>query len=277
MTSLHLEHRCEPPRIPVSVNGVELPYDEITREVQHHPAPSPEQAWNAAARALIVRSVLLEEARNKGIEPHPAVGDDGLRETDEEALIRQLIAQQVRTPQSDDESCRRFYEQNTDRFRSSAIYEASHILLAASQNDEEAYSACRAQAQGLCEHLREKPGDFEQLAKEVSDCTSATLGGNLGQLSSGQTTLEFEAAMEKMTPGEISIVPVESRYGLHIIKLLRRIDGKLLPFEAVKDRISAYLSDRVERTAIAQYIARLVFAADVCGIEMPSVQDMRVF
>ena len=50
-------------RVPVRVNGVTIPHDIISREAQNHPAPTPIAAWTAAARALAVRELLLQEAR----------------------------------------------------------------------------------------------------------------------------------------------------------------------------------------------------------------------
>ena len=47
----------------VQVNGVAIARDLIAREVQHHPSRTPAEAWKAAARALVVRELLLQEAR----------------------------------------------------------------------------------------------------------------------------------------------------------------------------------------------------------------------
>jgi peptidyl-prolyl cis-trans isomerase C len=69
---------------------------------------------------------------------------------------------------------------------------------------------------------------------------------------------------------------VESRYGLHIIRLQRRIAGALLPFEAVHECIAAYLTERSQRLAIAQYVARLAAEAKVTGVELASPGDLRV-
>lgn len=277
MTSLHLPDRTRQEPAPVVVNGTEIPLADITREIQYHPADTPEQAWASAARALVVRSLLLAAASSQGLQPDPVASGNEQRETDEESLIRQVIERNVCTPRPDEETCRRFYAANTHRFRSAAIYEASHILLSAPKSDSEAYEACRARARELCSHLQNAPEDFESFATEFSTCSSASLGGNLGQISTGQTTPEFEQALENMEPGDLTSEPVASRYGFHIIKLLRRIDGEQLPFDAVKSRVATYLGERVQRMATAQFIARLVSAAEVSGVSMPSAQDMRVF
>ncbi len=47
----------------VNVNGVTIPRDRVAREAQHHPSRTPLEAWKAAARALVVRELLLQEAR----------------------------------------------------------------------------------------------------------------------------------------------------------------------------------------------------------------------
>ena len=267
----------EVPRAQVWVNGVEIPYDEIAREVQFHPASSPVQAWKAAARALAVRLMLLHEARNKNVVPQPTVDARGLSETEDEAIIRQLIEQEVITPKPDKASCQRYYEQNENRFTSPIIFEASHIFLKAVKSDVTTYLARRAEAERLIERLSDNPCEFGNLALEYSDCPSAQQRGNLGQLQPGQTTPEFESELYSMSPGYISSKPVESRYGIHIIHLHQRIEGRKLPFDAVRDRISNYLRDRVERIAIAQYIARLMSKIEVSGVEMPNSQDMRVY
>jgi len=265
------------PRVPVTVNGVEIPYSEITREVQHHPAPTPEEAWQAAVHALTVRAMLLQEAERLGLCPEPVTDTDGSRETDDEALVRQVIEQQVTVPRPTEADCKRYYKQNRSRFRTPSIVEASHILLSASKEDADSFATRRAEAASCIARLSGKSADFAKVARDLSDCPSAAQGGNLGQLSPGQTTPAFEAALSTMAPGDISTEPVESPYGFHIIHLERRIEGRDLPFEAVETRIANYLMDRVSRTATAQYLARLSTAASITGIDMPDVQDLRVF
>src|SRR3954471_14676369 len=102
----------------VSVNGTVIAREAIAREVQNHPAEKPILAWQAAARALVVRELLLQEAGRLGIEAAPLQDPEGRRETSEEAAMRALIEQAVVTPEPDEAACLRFYEQNRRRFRS---------------------------------------------------------------------------------------------------------------------------------------------------------------
>ena len=86
----------------VKVNGVAIPRDVIAREVQHHPARNPAESLKAAARALVVRELLLQEARRLEVEGEPLSDADGRRETAEEAAVRALVDREVRTPSADD-------------------------------------------------------------------------------------------------------------------------------------------------------------------------------
>ena len=109
-----------------------------------------------------------------------------------------------------------------------------------------------------------------------SACPSKAVGGNLGQLSPGDTAPEFDAALRAMGPGDITTEPVASRFGHHVIRLDRRIEGGQLPFEPVQERIADYLVDRARHTAIAQFVARLNARAEITGVDLPTTADLRV-
>ena len=171
----------------VKVNGIVIPRDAISREAQHHPAGKPIAAWRLATRALVIRELLLQEARRLGVEAAPRTDDAGRRETDEEAMIRGLVEREVATPHPDEETCRRYYDRNRKAFRSPTIYEVAHILFAARQCDAEAFDHASRRAWAALDALRLDPGCFEELARLQSDCPSAAQGGNLGQITCGQT------------------------------------------------------------------------------------------
>jgi peptidyl-prolyl cis-trans isomerase C len=267
---------AQAPRTVVSVNGVVIPHDAIAREVQHHPDRTPVGAWQQAARALAVRELLLQEARRQGLTAEPLTDGDGRRETDEEALIRALVAREVTVPEPDEDACRRYYDQNRRHFRSADLYEASHILIAARCDRPEAFSAARDRAQAILAVLASEPSRFGDLAAAHSGCPSASAGGNLGQLTRGDTTPEFEQALLPLTPGEMTKAPVETRYGFHIIRLDRHVPGRDLPLALVREQIADYLAERVHRTGLAQFIARLAARAEIAGVTLPTTADLRV-
>ena len=257
-----------PSRKVVSVNGRVIPRDMISREAQHHPADKPISSWGEAATALVIRELLLQEAERLSIEAEPRLDEQGRRETDEEARMRALIEQAAPTPIPDDAACRRYFEQNRRRFRTSDLFEVNHILLAADPSDRRQVEEARTRAAAIASILATEPDKFGDLARLHSDCPSAAQGGNLGQIGKGQTVPEFEAALSTMEVGKVAEKPVQSRYGFHIVRVERRIDGRELPFEAVANKIAAYLSKAVERRALSQFVSVLAGRADIVGVEL---------
>jgi peptidyl-prolyl cis-trans isomerase C len=63
---------------------------------------------------------------------------------------------------------------------------------------------------------------------------------------------------------------VLTRYGVHVVKLERKLAGNVLPFEQVRDRIAAYLEENAWRRAMAQYVALLAGQARITGFDMPA-------
>ena len=163
--------RSSAPEI-VAVNETIIASADIAREVQNHEGGSPVIAWEAATRALVVRELLSQRARVLGLMPEPR-SENGLRETDEEALIRMLLEAEVRTPTADEPDCRRYYNANLARFRSPDLYEPLHILFKAPQDDQAAYAVAVERATAALEDVKAAPANFENLARALSNCPSA--------------------------------------------------------------------------------------------------------
>lgn len=246
--------------VPVTVNGVTIPSADIARETQHHEAADPDVAWDLAARALALRELLSQEADRLGIAAEPAEDDEGRRETPQEARLRALVEREVVVPRADEAACRRYYEANRARFRSPALFEVAHILVPRGE-------AAADRARDLIEELAAHPGHFAALAAAHSACPSSRQGGNLGQIGPGQTVPEFEAALAGLPVGTVAPRPVESRYGLHVVRVDRRIEERDLPFELVRDRIADYLEESVHRRALHQYVTILAGRASLAGVE----------
>ena len=121
-----------------------------------------------------------------------------------------------------------------------------------------------------------RPDRFADLARACSACASAGEGGHLGQITAEETTPEFAAALAGLGEGETTAKPVETRYGFHVIRLERRFAGQVLSLASVSARIADYLVERSRRLACAQYIARLVSAAEITGIELAGREALRV-
>lgn len=254
--------------VPVSVNGVTISSADIGRETQHHQSSDPDEAWMLAARALAIRELLSQEAERLGIEAEPLDDGEGRCEAPQEARFRALLEREVVVPRADEAACRRYYQAHLHRFRSPDLFEVAHILLVADPNDPHARDHARQAATALISDLRQAPAGFAAAAAAHSACPSSKQGGNLGQVSTGQTVAEFETALRAMLPGAVHPEPVETRYGLHVVRLDRRIDGQQLPFDLVRQRIADYLDEAVRCRALQQYVSILAAAATVTGVDL---------
>lgn len=253
---------------PVAVNGAVIANADIAREVQNHAEATPKQAWQEATRALVVRELLLQRAHALGLAAAPH-SEDGLRETEEEGLIRALLEAEVHTPTAGEAECRRYYDANPGKFRSPDLFEPQHILFKAARDNAAAYAAALARAEAALAEVQAAPERFDALARAVSDCPSANEAGRLGQIARGDTTPEFESALLSLQPGQICPSPVQTRYGVHVLRLQRKVAGQLLPFEVVGERIAAYLEESAWRRAVTQYVSLLSGQADITGFHMP--------
>ena len=254
--------------VPVSVNGVPISAGDIARETQHHASSDPDECWTLAARALAIRELLTQEAGRLGLVAEPMDDGEGRRETADEARLRALLDREVVVPRAGEAECRRYYERNRGKFRSPDLCEVAHILVAAAPGNADARAAARQTAQALIDDLRGRPDEFAALAAAHSDCPSARHGGNLGQIGPGQTVEEFERALRGMAEGAVHPQAVETRYGLHVVRLDRRVEGRDLPFDLVKGRIAEYLDEAVRRRALQQYVSVLAGRATVTGIDL---------
>lgn len=251
----------------VSVNGTVIPRGDIARETQNHAAGTPVAAWKKAAQALVIRELLRQEAASLGIAAEPLEDDEGRRETADEAAMRALVDREVQVPTADEEICRRYYAQNSARFRSAPLYAVRHILIAAAPGDHDARDAARREGERLADFLANRPEAFADLAAEYSACPSGKVGGNLGQIGPGQTVPEFENALGMMKPGQAPGL-VETRYGIHVVVLDHKVEGEAIPFEFVREQIAAYLDETVRRRAMQQYVAILAGRATIVGVDL---------
>jgi len=246
----------------IIVNGSVIPASAIDTEVQYHPAETRRQAMIKAAETLIIGELLAQKAVEKGV-----LSEKNSSITDEQpALIDTLLDQEASTPNATEQECLRYFEANPEKFKTAPLIEASHILLPAEPKDLEHRAETKQLAESLIEQVQSQTASFHDLAKEFSACSSKEVGGSLGQLSYGQTVSEFERQVFAADTGLME-TPVESRFGYHVVLIARKVDGKPLSFEMVKEKIQTYLNDKVKRKAISQYLNLLVQEAKIEGYQ----------
>lgn len=248
--------------MPVTINGVELTDADMEQELPlHADAPNP---MRAATTALVLRRVLRDEAARLGLDL-----------ASEDDAIGVLLERHAPAPEADEAACRRYYQANPQRFIVGELIEADHILFQVTPGVN--LDMLRAHASAVLADLLADPSGFAEVARRQSNCPSAAVGGNLGQLGRGDTVPEFEKAVFALPAGGLLPQVLETRHGLHIVRVTRRIEGRLLPFEQVRESIASALAAVSRDTAWRQYARLLVERADVRGIDLGGAEDDRVF
>ena len=106
----------------------------------------------------------------------------------------------------------------------------------------------------------EKGADFTELVREESD--DAGNDGNLGEFGRGRMVPEFEKAAFSMKSGELS-EPVRTQFGWHLIQVKERHQGKLTPYDAIKEKVTEYLTERRKDATFEAFLDRLKAEANI--------------
>ena len=144
----------------------------------------------------------------------------------------------------DDEDIEEYYNE-----KSIGDIKASHILIKSEATDDmtdEEKEEAEEEALKTAKEIIKKLDDgekFEDLAKEYSDDSSASDGGNLGYFNRGEMVSEFEDAAIELEVGKYTEKPVKTQFGYHIIL---KTDQKEKPeLSEIKDDIKQTLVDEL--------------------------------
>lgn len=123
-------------------------------------------------------------------------------------------------------------------------FQVRHILL---RNDPKRSTAdAVAQLAEYKKRIQAGNADFAGLARDNSQDGSAKQGGDLGWSRPGMFVPEFEEAVERLGPGEISD-PVVSRFGVHLIQVTGRREAPLSQAEQREAARAVLREKRVEQ------------------------------
>ena len=183
----------------------------------------------------------------------------------EEVKMKKL-AKELGSSSVSDAEAKKFYDENTDKFKHPDKVRASHILISVNPEEitqgikskskdlddssvkakvNEEIQAKEAKANQLLAQAKKDPSQFAKLAKENSeDNASAVKGGDLGFFSEKEMVPEFSKAAFSMKPNTVSDKLVRTQYGYHIIMVTDRAAAGQTPYEKVKNDIKAYLENQ---------------------------------
>ena len=123
--------------------------------------------------------------------------------------------------------------------------------------EEDPAKVAQAEAKAKVVEQQLKTGaKFDELAKKVSDGSTASDGGPLGTFKKGELAPEFEEKTMSLKPGEVT-EPIRTKQGFLILKVDAHRSAGVPPLKEVEDRIrEAIYSQKLEPAARA-YLSKL--------------------
>ncbi len=178
--------------------------------------------------SMIVREIVLEQAKKDGIDKDKEVADR-MEDLRKRLIVETYLKKKVeKEAQISDAEMKKFYDENKEKFKAGDQVKASHILVKTEEEAKDVLAKLKGGAK------------FDELAKKVSTDSSAAKGGDLGWFPKGAMVPEFEKVAFSLKEGETSGI-VKTQFGYHIIMVTGKRPAGITPYEDVKEQIRANL------------------------------------
>jgi len=162
-----------------------------------------------------------------------------------------LLAGAYRDIDVSDAEVAAFYEAHLGDFQRSEEIELYQIMV----NDREKLLRIRSE-------LLSQPARFEEIARSESVSPDAAKGGAMGFFEKGVLPQEMEEVVFSLKVNEISPI-VESPYGFHLFKVIRKRKSRMQVLAAVRDEIRSKLLSAKLTAAYGEFLEGLKTAIPV--------------
>ncbi len=217
---------------------LEVPIERVEQEIR-----------SIAKRNDISRDDLKKAVEEKGIKfsQYQDFIKSGL---ERHALIDRAILSKIKI--SEDDVLAQYSTVHGEAADQSFEYTVAHILFLIEKGGVQ-----KAQERAALVLGKLKAGeDFDKLASEYSEDPNFSSGGLLGTFKSGEFSKELEQVVQKMAVSDTSRI-VQTKAGLHILKLVKR---KLVPdpkLEKAKDEIRGQLYDKAYKKQFQAWLEQV--------------------
>jgi hypothetical protein len=167
-------------------------------------------------------------------------------------IVKKLQWERYLSQHITEAALKRYYEENREYYDMVKV-QIRHILIRVSpKQGESERNLARARLEQLRGQLLANQITFEDAARKYSQCESASKGGDLGYFIRKFVLDERVAkAAFALKVGEIS-EPVETEYGLHLLKVTDRTKGEPSQFETIKDKVRQHYAMDLCQNIIGQ-------------------------
>lgn len=228
-------------------------FDELIKQAPAENQAAMQANKRAVADELAKMLALSEEGHRQGLDQGSAFKMQMLVARDT-ALSNSVVDKLRTTATPSDADIKAYYDAHTKDFAQTKV---RHILVGDSETPGGPNPRTQAEALTKVNQLSAKlkaGGDFAAIAKTDSDDPgSKDKGGELGEISPGETVPEFETAVNTLPVGKVSD-PIHTRFGYHIVEVEARTT---MPFDQAKPLIEQELGGK----ALSDAIDRITAAA----------------
>jgi len=230
----------------VTVNGTAITQQEVDAELMNAtqgrfnqvPAEKQAQFRQQVLQQLIGKELVYGDAKKTGILNS---NEYKVEYKKLEARMKKELAVQVwQKKQLDgikisEKDLKEYYDKNLGEFNEKEAVHARHILV-----------KTEAEAKSIINELKSLSGaklksQFEALAKAKSTGPSGPKGGDLGYFAQGQMVPAFNDKVFSMKEGTITLTPVKTQFGFHVIYLEDKKTAATRAFSEVKSFIEQRL------------------------------------
>jgi parvulin-like peptidyl-prolyl isomerase len=199
---------------------------------------------------LVEKELFTELAAKEGIDKKPEF-QRNMEKLKDELLVNMWMKAQMDSIVVSDSEAKEFYEKNSAKFMQEDSMQARHILVD-NEKDAEAIIVTLKPLKG--EALKAK---FIELANAKSTGPSESKGGDLGTFTKSQMVPEFAEAAWALGDGQITMKPVKTQFGYHVIYLEKKTAAKPTSYDVVKDKIITMLKQQGFTSKISEIAKEL--------------------
>jgi peptidyl-prolyl cis-trans isomerase C len=224
------------------------------------------------ASVELLRQAAIEAGLLAPDDPAP---EDGVISEAAAQAIDDYLARQLAVPEPDEAACRRHHAAHAAQYAVGERIQARHILFAVTPGVD--VPALRKRAEQALLDVRTDPQRFADVAQTLSNCPSGAQGGDLGWLTAPDCAPEFARELFAQDEGaaHVGVLPrlVHSRFGLHVVEVLRRDAGQMQPYEAVSQAVAQSLRQQAWITALRQTMQVLATRWAVEGVALDAADS----
>ena len=246
----------------VTVNGTAITQQDVDKELMaatqgrfnQVPAEKQSEFRKQVLEQLVAMELISGDAKSKGILETKEFKDkyqEIAKRIEKEIATQVWQKQELDKIKLTEKELKDYYDTNKEEFVENQSVNARHILV-----KEE------AEAKSIIAELKALKGDalknkFIEIAKAKSTCTSAPTGGDLGYFSEGQMVPEFNDKAFSMKPKEMTMEPVKTQFGYHVIYIEDKKAKTTKNFTEVKSFIEQRLKMEKFKTFMQARIQEL--------------------